>query len=113
MKNIFDMEHTSTQDTGLWQQISQRFIAENEGDFLFGRYEVALHAQSNSKRSVILKLKSYLTEARVTMPLDVHTVVIMGQWRTTPTLIWAYIEDCGDVCKYKIDITAHPDFLDG
>jgi len=74
---------------------------------------VALSTQTNSKRNVILKLKSYLTEARVTMPLDNRTAVITGRRRGMPVLIWAYIEDHGEVCKYKIDITTHPDHLDG
>lgn len=112
MKNIFDMEHSTFQDTNLWQQISQRFIAEHEGDLLFGRYEVALHVQSISKRDVILKLKAYLSEARITMPFDKGTVVIMGKFERAPVLIWSYIEDHGEVCKYKIDITTRPEALD-
>ncbi|SRR6266852_6123946 len=113
MKNMYEMQHTVIQDANLWQQISQQFIADNEGDFFFSKYEVALSTQTNSKRSVILKLKSYLTEARITMPLDSRTVVITGHWKAMPILIWTYIEDYGDVCKYKIDITGHPDYLDG
>lgn len=111
--NPFKMEHTAVQDISLWQQISQQFIADNEGDFLFGRYEVALSTTTNPKRDVILRLKSYLTEARIVMPLDVRTVVITGNWQEMPILFWVYTEDYGDVCKYKIDITAHPCALDG
>jgi len=112
MKNIYEMQQISVQDASLWQQVSQRFLAENEGDFFFGKYEVALSIQINSKRSVILKLKSYLTEARITMPLDNRTIVITGHLKRSPVLIWAYIEDHGDVCKYRIDITAQADALD-
>lgn len=113
MKNMYEMQQSIIQDASLWQQISQQFLAENEGDFFFGKYEVALSAQTNSKRSVILKLKSYLAqEARITMPLDNRTAVITGWWDRTPVLIWAYIEDHGEVCKYKIDITAQADALD-
>jgi len=111
-KNMFEMEHSTFQDTALWQQISQQFIADNEGDFLFSRYEVALSTSTNTKRDVILKLKSYLAQARITMPLDARTVIVTGDWRNHPVLIWINIEDYGDVCKYRIDITARPHTVD-
>jgi len=113
MKNMFEMEHTTIADSSLWQQLSQQFIADNEGDFLFGRYEVALSTLINPKRSVLLKLKSYLSDARMVMPLDTRTTVITGNYQGTPILFWVYTDDTGDVCKYKIDITAQPDALDG
>lgn len=112
--NLFDMIHSSHQETALAFQVAQQFIADNNGDFLLERVMLALDTTINPKRNVINKIKSYFIQSEMKMPFDQHTVVITGLFKEArfPVLVWMWIDDYENVCKYKIDITAAPKVLD-
>ena len=106
MKNPYDMEHASCQDTGLTSQLAQQFVAAYPGDVFQERVQLALNKSECSARAVLLQIKSYLTEARITMPRDKTYPYVTGNFMGDPVFIALTINDFPEVSKFTIDISS-------
>src|SRR5271165_6999064 len=87
-RNYFAMKHSTYQDTGLYQQMHQQFVADNKGDLFFERILVAITKTPTTFKEVIFKVKSYLGDARVVMPREVREVCIQGTYKGHNAFVW-------------------------
>ena len=108
MKNLFEMDHTITEEVSSANHLTHRFVAETKGDMFFDRRTFALTKATNPITNVLLTVKSHLdkdTSRIVAMPHD-NGALIQGTYDEKPVFIWVQIEDAGDVHKLRFDITA-------
>lgn len=105
MKNPYKMEFVSSQDTNLRYQLHQQFVADNEGfDIFCEAVTVALPKDTHPVSVVSTKVKAYLTDARVTMPLGISDVVTMGVCEGDPVFIYCNVNYYDDVHKFDFHI---------
>ncbi len=109
--SFFDISAYSFQETGLYTQLAQRFIAEHEDmDVFFERREFVLGKKCNSIYSIADKIKSVLTDARAVMPFNNGVICITGQCniqcRKKPVFIWVSVTETNEAVEIKIDIMA-------
>lgn len=113
MKNPFDMDHATIQEVGLDHQLRQQFIAEHDGDILFGKLSFAISKRTHSLEGIVGKIKSYLGDnARATMPLDRRNVYITGTYLSSPVFLTIFAEEYAEVYKVTVNINAYPKELD-
>lgn len=112
MKNSFDMEHATIQEVGLDQQLRQQFIADNEGDILFGKLSFAISKKSYSLNDIISKIKGFLQFTRATMPFDKRTIIITGSFKGSPILINIIADEYAEVFKLTINVNGYPEALE-
>lgn len=113
MKNSFDMEHATIQETSLEGQLKQQFIANNPGDILFGKLSFAISKNTYTLDNIITKIKAYLgDDARATMPIDKRSVFVTGVFKGDPILVSINIDEYAEVFKLTININAKPTALD-
>lgn len=108
--SFFDISPYTFQETGLSQQLTQRFIAENPGDQFFERRAFVLQLQEHSIYSIAATVKSWLKDSRMVMPFMDVVMVFTGRYGSTtiftgdPVFIWVGITQTQDILDVKIDI---------
>src|ERR1700722_146062 len=107
--NLFKMPHSTFQDTGLYQQIHQQFIADNPGDIFFERVLVALTKKPDTFRETVIGIKNHLADGRVIMPRELREVAIFGSYMGHNVLIWIDAREYSEAFRFQIDIITHPD----
>lgn len=103
-ESFFDISPYTFQETGLSQQLTQRFIAENPGDQFFERRAFVLQQQDHSIYSIAAIVKSWLKDGRMVMPFMDAAMVFTGQHNNDPAFIWVGITKAQDILDIKIDI---------
>ena len=110
MKNPYDMKFVSMAESGLRYQVFQQFVADNpEMDVYTDIITVSLAKDKHSVTSTFEKLKSYLFNGRVTMPLGVNDGFITGDRAGNPVLIYSYINYYDTVTKFTISVMSNAD----
>ncbi len=121
---LLDMPHSTVNDVGGSTQISQRFIAENDGDFYYDKVLLAVSEKHFTRRQIVEKIKEPLSNSRAVMPYGEDNVLISGDYKHSPVLIWVNFSISGsgrsrrrninisDVHDINIEITASPDAVE-
>jgi len=110
MTNPFKMEHSTYQETGLAGQVVQQFIADSKEDVFFDRVNMAIDKKTTPLQKSLYRIKSYLVNAKISMPHDKRAVVITGDYDGKhPALIWITVIEFQEVHQLRIDVTSNPD----
>lgn len=113
INNLFDMQHMTACDTSLNYQITQRFIAGTTGDILAEKVSIAI-----SKRvpftAITASVKAGLgPDARAVSVLESRTdhreMIISGDHKGSPVLIFLSAEEHKEVYNLKLDIISSPE----
>src|ERR1700685_4385271 len=99
MKNMYDMEHRTTQDSNLVLQLQQQFLVCAAGNICSNAITLALSKDKNPINEIVMTLKNFLTEGRATMPNGTSFTVIEGRLQDKKVLVVLYVNDFKDVHK--------------
>ncbi len=109
MDKLFDMPHSTVQESSLAYQLIQRFIAEEPGDVFFSKTNISVSKANISLRDILFRIKGFVENGRISMPFDERCAAITGSYHGNNVLIWISITEHPDVHQMKVDITANPD----
>lgn len=92
MKNIFDMQHYTMNESTLEQQLVHRLITDCKHDVIYRSVSFAVSRTDDLDIKVISYLKSILGEAHASMPYDERTAFIVGAFKGSGVFIKLTIE---------------------
>jgi len=121
---LLDMPHSTVVDAAASYQISQRFVAENTGDMLYDKVPLVVSEEHFTRRQIVDKIKEPLSNSRAVMPYSEGNILISGDYRHSPALIWVNFSgaasrntrnsrrDINGVHDINVEITASPDAVE-
>jgi SpoVK/Ycf46/Vps4 family AAA+-type ATPase len=119
LSKLLNMPHSTVLDASASYQISQKFIAENEGDIFYAKVPVMASESNYSLRQIIDKIKEPLTDARAVMPYNEVCVILRGDYGASPVLIWVNINTnrrngptSSGIHDLNVEIISHPDAVE-
>ncbi len=104
MDDLLKSNNVTVVDTGLYQQVVQKFVSGINEDVFTLKQTIALDKSKISLVTFLITLKSILTDSRVIMPAGSTEVIISGKIEDQPALIWILIKQFDGVLKYQIDM---------
>jgi len=115
---LLDMPHSTVLNAGAGYQISQKFIVENAGDFFYDKVQLVVGEDHFTRQQIMDKIKEPLSNARAVMPYSEGAVLVSGDYKHSPVLIWINFSipdggrsrkrDTSGVHDMNIEITASP-----
>src|SRR6266446_9610353 len=119
---LLDMPHSTVVDAAASYQVSQRFIAENTGDMFYDKVPLVVSEEHFTRRQIVDKIKEPLSNSRAVMPYSEGSVLISGDYKHSPVLIWLNFSisggrrnrrlDINGVHDINVEITASPDAVE-
>ena len=121
---LLDMPHSTVVDAAASYQISQKFIAENTGDILYDKVLLVVSEKHFTRRQIMDKIKEPLSNSRAVMPYSEGSILISGDYKHSPVLIWINFSisgggrsrrhpmDRNGVHDINVEITGSPDAVE-
>src|SRR6266446_3181350 len=100
---LLDMPHSTVVDAAASYQISQRFIAENTGDMFYDKVPLVVSEEHFTRRQIVDKIKEPLSNSRAVMPYSEGNILISGDYRHSPVLIWVNFSISGRTGRRDIN----------
>lgn len=104
--SFYDISPYTFQECGLYNQLSQRFIADNPGDMIFERRSFVLSKDTHSLYSIVAILKGGLTNGRAVMPFTEQIIVVTGEFDNRPVFMWIGVKQNQQVFDITVDMLA-------
>jgi len=102
-KNYYDMEHSTYQDTGIGNQVLQRFAADSNEDILIKDLTFTFEKKNIGVFEALGKIKACFNSSRIVM-FDKKNFHIMGEILGSDALIRGKIEDAAEAAILALSI---------